>query len=183
MEKDNTYIIILNNTCIEIAKYCDISITENKSDILNLDSSKLFLFDYEYLLKKINNKLCDIYYKSDIYRIKYDKEFELQDYEVEDLDLLKDNVYFRKKLVKNINRRNYLLVKLSRTALAQLLAKLCDVSTFSILEVTTATNWSFSGKSKLQRHRIINELLHDDIKMIHALSLSTKTSDEVGEIE
>ena len=41
----------------------------------------------------------------------------------------------------------------------------------------------FSGKSKLQRHRIINELLHDDIKMIHALSLSTKTSDEVGEIE
>ena len=41
----------------------------------------------------------------------------------------------------------------------------------------------FSGKSKLQRHRIINELLHDDIKMIHALSRSTKTSDEVGEIE
>lgn len=41
----------------------------------------------------------------------------------------------------------------------------------------------FSGKSKLQRHRIINELLHDDIKMIHALSLSTKTSDEVDEIE
>lgn len=41
----------------------------------------------------------------------------------------------------------------------------------------------FSGKSKLQRHRIINELLHDDIKMIHALSLSTKTSGEVGMIE
>lgn len=41
----------------------------------------------------------------------------------------------------------------------------------------------FSGKSKLQRHRIINELLHDDIKMIHALSLSTKTSDEAGVIE
>jgi BolA family transcriptional regulator, general stress-responsive regulator len=37
----------------------------------------------------------------------------------------------------------------------------------------------FYGKSKLERHKIINELLQDEIKMIHALSLSTKTSHEV----
>ena len=36
----------------------------------------------------------------------------------------------------------------------------------------------FIGKSKLERHKIINELLSDEIKMIHSLSISTKTSNE-----
>ena len=36
----------------------------------------------------------------------------------------------------------------------------------------------FIDKSKLERHKIINELLFDEIKMIHSLSLSTKTSKE-----
>ena len=34
------------------------------------------------------------------------------------------------------------------------------------------------NKSKLERHKIINELLFDEIKMIHSLSISTKTSNE-----
>tara|TARA_B100001287_G_scaffold273284_1_gene276446 strand:- start:1603 stop:1893 length:291 start_codon:yes stop_codon:yes gene_type:complete len=36
----------------------------------------------------------------------------------------------------------------------------------------------FINKSKLERHKIINELLFDEIKMIHSLSISTKTSNE-----
>ena len=36
----------------------------------------------------------------------------------------------------------------------------------------------FINKSKLERHKIINELLFDEIKMIHSLSISTKTSKE-----
>ena len=36
----------------------------------------------------------------------------------------------------------------------------------------------FIDKSKLERHKIINELLFDEIKMIHSLSISTKTSKE-----
>mgnify|MGYP001159669866 FL=1 len=36
----------------------------------------------------------------------------------------------------------------------------------------------FINKSKLERHKIINELLIDEIKMIHSLSISTKTSNK-----
>ena len=36
----------------------------------------------------------------------------------------------------------------------------------------------FINKSKLERHKIINELLVDEIKMIHSLSISTKTSNK-----
>lgn len=44
-------------------------------------------------------------------------------------------------------------------------------SHFKIVVVSEA----FEGKALIQRHRVINEILADEIKLIHALSIQAKT--------